>query len=1098
MIPIVAIEQTLSADELRDLAARASTIDERLAGGYVVRETADSKVRAARRFDAWCKAVADGDFDLLKTRLERSGYDPTTVQALFGEVELVSSAPAPPWVDTFRWIIQALQSTNTSKLLSDIIKPDHPLPFEDIFLPLTMAAYERCAPLDGSSHTLLTDSAKSALQRFLLRRLTELCATTLYERFSLHRARHAPLMQTLSWQSSDPSSRSAYQSFIQEMQAGGICDYFSDRPVLARLVATVTQQWIETTAEIIERLVTDYSAIFSTFAPSAEVSPVTNIECGLSDPHDRGRTVCAITFAQGIKILYKPRDLGLDEAWISLLKWLSQEGAPILQRSPIVLTRDGYGWVEWIEPALPRGEHETQEYFSTAGAVLCILYLLQATDFHYENVLPNRNQPVLVDLETLMHPWFVDPYHADDPKSAVVTASRYLRDSVVATGYLPNWVAVPGARIVDFGGLNLAASTDFARWSFSDVNLDGMRYEKLSEQKPSEGGLLNSEREPPLSSIHENEICVGFEQMFSFLLSHRAELGSLDGPLIAFKGKCVRVLIRPTQLYTLILRRSLENTHLSSGIDWSLHFGLLSRYNTADEDENILLRLEAAERSSLTQLNIPRITSRTDSDLIEPERNCALSGFIDSSSYQQVLGRVQKLSQSDLQRQVCFIRQALRAGPVLNNMPQFEHWDSEQPRQKNSVSFTSHVVLDHARIFAQILRQEAILSVSGAAWLGLISIAEGYAQLDVIGNDLYSGATGVALFLAALSRVAEDDYQSLSLTAIEPLREELWGKKGGLRLARKMGIGGASGLGSVVYAFVLLSHFLEKAELLKDATQAARLINEEKIATDRKLDVVAGAAGAILGLLSLYEARGDAGVLEKAVACGQRLLATQDSMLGAWRTVGDVPLTGFAHGAAGIAYALIRLYRNNGDPAVLAAALKGIQYERSCFVPEAANWMDLRVKKVVRIHTCQWCHGAAGIGLARVGSLEVLNDEQILCEINAALKTTIGTEMQLLDSLCCGNLGRLEFLFTAGLRLDRQEIMDIARERTARLVKRRSAGDGFKWLSGGDSQNLGFFNGISGAGYQLLRMVYPEALPSVLLWESPQRLISSFETQPNR
>ena len=29
----------------------------------------------------------------------------------------------------------------------------------------------------------------------------------------------------------------------------------------------------------------------------------------------------------------------------------------------------------------------------------------------------------------------------------------------------------------------------------------------------------------------------------------------------------------------------------------------------------------------------------------------------------------------------------------------------------------------------------------------------------------------------------------------------------------------------------------------------------------------------------------------------------------------------------------------------------------------------------------------------------------------------------------------------------------------------------------------GFFQGASGIGYQLLRLAYPEQLPSVLLWE---------------
>ncbi len=32
-------------------------------------------------------------------------------------------------------------------------------------------------------------------------------------------------------------------------------------------------------------------------------------------------------------------------------------------------------------------------------------------------------------------------------------------------------------------------------------------------------------------------------------------------------------------------------------------------------------------------------------------------------------------------------------------------------------------------------------------------------------------------------------------------------------------------------------------------------------------------------------------------------------------------------------------------------------------------------------------------------------------------------------------------------------------------------------------QNPGFFNGVSGVGYQLLRMTHPDLLPSILLWD---------------
>jgi hypothetical protein len=97
-------------DELRDLAACASTIDERLTGGYVVVDTPESAALAKRRLEAWCEVATDGDADLFRTHLIRDGFDIKMVIRLLGEVRLSSEQPTPAWADTFRWAVEAMGS----------------------------------------------------------------------------------------------------------------------------------------------------------------------------------------------------------------------------------------------------------------------------------------------------------------------------------------------------------------------------------------------------------------------------------------------------------------------------------------------------------------------------------------------------------------------------------------------------------------------------------------------------------------------------------------------------------------------------------------------------------------------------------------------------------------------------------------------------------------------------------------------------------------------------------------------------------------------------------------------------------------------------
>ena len=287
-----------------------------------------------------------------------------------------------------------------------------------------------------------------------------------------------------------------------------------------------------------------------------------------------------------------------------------------------------------------------------------------------------------------------------------------------------------------------------------------------------------------------------------------------------------------------------------------------------------------------------------------------------------------------------------------------------------------------------------------------------------------------------------------------------------------------------------MAGWLDEPGLLDDARRVCGLVNAASIAADRSFDVLKGAAGAILGLLALHRTAGDEAALAAAVACGRHLLQSRatdpDGNLGWHAHPGRTRhLTGISHGAAGIALALLRLYRSTGDADFRAAAEQALTYERKLFMPRSGNWPDLRFRAFPdgADTTCQWCHGGSGIGLARVACLDLIDDDHIMGEIEAALSTTLAASPRPMDQLCCGNMGRIDFLLTAGVRLSRPELVACARNRATAIVGQATRRGQFAWDAGDDRMNPGFFQGISGIGYQLLRLTSPETLPSILLWD---------------
>jgi lantibiotic modifying enzyme len=197
-----------------------------------------------------------------------------------------------------------------------------------------------------------------------------------------------------------------------------------------------------------------------------------------------------------------------------------------------------------------------------------------------------------------------------------------------------------------------------------------------------------------------------------------------------------------------------------------------------------------------------------------------------------------------------------------------------------------------------------------------------------------------------------------------------------------------------------------------------------------------------------------------------------------------VPLTGLSHGAAGFGYALGALSKASGIDSFADAARDCIAYEDDRFCAQRSNWPDLRDDAETPAWPSQWCHGGAGIGLARLGMLRFgAAGLDLRRDIEAAIVSAQRAWPSPIDGLCCGNAGSAVFLAEAGRMIDRRDLTTLSAMRLQGVLDAVEARGGFAWQAGGDDENLGFFRGLAGIGYTLLRHVAPESLPNVLIWE---------------
>ena len=122
------------------------------------------------------------------------------------------------------------------------------------------------------------------------------------------------------------------------------------------------------------------------------------------------------------------------------------------------------------------------------------------------------------------------------------------------------------------------------------------------------------------------------------------------------------------------------------------------------------------------------------------------------------------------------------------------------------------------------------------------------------------------------------------------------------------------------------------AEILGELDEAAIL--REAQPDPESLDIIAGSAGALAALLDFHRRTGRCCYQELAIRHGDLLLAEaiREGDTWAWRTLqGMPPLTGFSHGAAGIGWSLLELWKATGEERFRQAALGAFAFERGCF-----------------------------------------------------------------------------------------------------------------------------------------------------------------------
>ena len=807
------------------------------------------------------------------------------------------------------------------------------------------------------------------------------------------------------------------------------------------------------------------------------------INSSLGDSHNKGKTVSIVYFNNNKKIIYKPRSLDLEKGFNKFLSYLDEidtnTSTPLYKMK--VISKENYGFSEFIEPKDCNTENDVKNFYYKTGKLLGALFALNAKDIHHENIIAMSDNPIVIDLEALFHSdvTLIDKRFF----KSIEVAQKIIDSSVYSIGFLPQKISSPYDNndetyvdISGFGGEDNQVAP-FKALSIVNGYTDEIKIEKV------EGFIQPQNNNPKLngkvakSENYVNEIKDGFSHIYDILYKNKNEVIPLIQSI--FSEMKNRFILRPTYIYGQLINTSYHPDFMQDEIH---RYVLLHRL--AVNVEKDFSKVVTSEIQDILQGDIPYFYSNINSNTIKNSKGEDINIILDQSPLDKVKEKLKNLSIRDKEMQLHFIDMSFWAKTTNSNKDETNIVFS----QNTSNTTLNPVKLKELAIkIGDYLIEKSILGYSEGkldrTWISTILIGRDECtwSLAPVGNSLYDGNSGIALFLAYLGKVTgEKRFINAANDAISSVLYEI----DILDNKYPFLIGAYNGISGYFYSIYCIFKITKDKKLITFLKDKITLLYN-LIPRDKNIDVISGAAGTIGTLLYIYNDINDEDfkktLLDLCIVCFNHIkksIVNFPNNSIAWGEGGVyVPCTGFAHGNAGIIAYLIKLYKIIKEPEILDIISKALNFERNLYSSKHKNWYSSEENKLISF---AWCHGAPGILLSRLILKENgYTDSYIDEEIKLALETTIKQGFGNNPCFCHGDIGNLSILEYASKILNDEYLRNKCKHTYNSMFETVLK---TRWNKGvfSGTESMGIMTGLSSFGYSLLREINDELVPEIL------------------
>jgi len=744
------------------------------------------------------------------------------------------------------------------------------------------------------------------------------------------------------------------------------------------------------------------------------IEEIFEIHLNSGDSHNEGRFTVQIETNVG-SYFYKPRTSHFEKAFIGLASnYIKDYHFKILNFM-------NFSICEKIDYLSPVHENEIKNFFYNQGIISGLLYYMNSSDNHYENLIVHKEKPYYIDLECF--------YREKKSKILSNIQNEFLENidsSIFRTGIFPISISDTYMNISALTGRREKIVNN--HYSYNDYTMSNNKiistpFEAYTSNQKNLVRNKNNIIEPHL---YKKEIIAGFKKVSYDILKDKESFIIKIKDILKDSNDFIRYIYRPTHIYDSTLKLLREPYYRMS-----LDNAKVAIDNIKMDDSNSNNEIYRYEVQELLNGDIPIFYSN-NYDMILGDGTVIPNYFIDTLE-ESIIRNIQKITKSSINKEIRNIEKSL----VLND------YNTEFPYYYNQNEITINQAFDHL-----VNHKDDVIQSDHVH----VSFQTGIASISYSNNYLYE-IGGIILSNIIISNINNDEI----IEYLKRLKEK--------KMLYSNDISITTGISSYLYIMLKLYEYSDNKAFYKYEIEEALLLLKNKIENGNinELDFFSGLSGALAILNKIYSFFYNYKDIEISLSkedlqnliknTYSQILDQYSNQIGA----------GFAHGLSGIIFSLNKTFQNFPSENLSNSINCLLKREEDLYLQDENNYLDTRNNITSGLFLC---YGLPGILQTRMRlNNQFKNEIEIKMKLNRLMKDILNEDANIPNNLSiCHGIASLLELF-----IDAHNFKYITKkefEKVTMVLKQRVKNLKVPYFN----KNINFGLGLTGYYYTIIRL----------------------------